>query len=361
MQTISCFRATVAGCFFTIQHVRIMLQTRFLLLPLLLFVACQQGADHPTVRAAAQVGAQPTNEKWLETREIVYQSDDGGANWQDISAGLPPELLVMRILPGKDGEIFLGAQNGVFRYNPPPSVETWSNEFPMYDQVVGVFSGPSGMYVSWVENGFFKNMPGKTAWMPMGSPAEKQYVWSAVETPAGAVVVCNESGIYKTADGGKTWKPVFQEVAPSNLYIENGILFGVCFGGILRSTDDGETWAWILQDKGSYKSLHLLDGRLTALIRKADACTLTFPGDPNAKPNWPDLSAGLSAGLSGIKHINELQQAGNTLFCSHSGGISRSDNRGKTWRLILPAPDENTVLRLAVSKGKIFVVKATGC
>jgi hypothetical protein len=47
----------------------------------------------------------------------VYQSDDGGANWQDISAGLPPELLVMRILPGKDGEIFLGAQNGVFRYN----------------------------------------------------------------------------------------------------------------------------------------------------------------------------------------------------------------------------------------------------
>lgn len=331
--------------------------TRFVLLPLLCFAACQNRADHPHALAAAHATSLPANEKWLETREIVYQSDDGGESWQDISAGLPPELLVMRVLPGKDGEIFLGAQNGVFRYNAPPSVETWSNEFPLYDQVIGVFSGPSGLYVSWVENGFFKNIPGKTSWMPMGSPAEKQYVWSAVETPAGAVVVCNENGIYKTADGGKTWKLVFQEVAPSNLYIENGILFGVCFSGILRSADGGENWEWVVQDKGSYKSLHLLDGRLTALIRKSDACTLTFPGDPDAKPNWPDLATG----LSGIKHINELQQAGNTLFCSHNGGISRSDNRGKTWRLILPAPDENTVLRLAVSKGKIFVVKATGC
>jgi photosystem II stability/assembly factor-like uncharacterized protein len=334
-----------------------MTQTRFLLLPLLCLAACQNRIEHPPALAAAHANARPKVEKQAETREIVYQSDDGGESWQDISAGLPAELLVMRIIPGKDGEVFLGAQNGVFRYNPPPSVETWSNEFPMYDLVIGVFSGPSGLYVSWVENGFFRNIPGKKTWMPMGSPAAQQYVWSAVETPEGAMVVCNESGIYKTTDGGESWKLVFQEVAPASLHIENGILYGVCPGGILCSTDGGESWSWRLQDKSSHKSLYRLDGRLTALISKNDACTLAFPNDPNVKPNWPDLAAG----LSGIKYINQLEQAGNTLFCSHRGGISRSDNRGKTWRLLMPAPDENTVLRFAVSKGKVFVVKATGC
>jgi photosystem II stability/assembly factor-like uncharacterized protein len=331
--------------------------TRFLLLPLLCFVACQNQANHPLALAAAQHNALPKAQKWADTREIVYQSDDGGETWQDISAGLPSELLVMRVLPGKDDAIFLGAQNGVFRYNPPPSVETWSNEFPLHDLAIGVFSGPSGMYVSWVENGFFKNIPGKTAWMPMGSPAERQYVWSAIETPEGAIVVCNESGIYKTTDGGETWKLVFQEAAPASLYLENGTLYGVCSGGILCSTDGGENWSWRLQDKGSHKSLHRLDGRLTALIRKDEAYTLAFPDESDAKTNWPALAAG----LAGIRHINDLEQSGNTLFCSHGGGISRSDNRGKTWRLIMPAPEENTVLRLALSKGQIFVVKSTGC
>jgi photosystem II stability/assembly factor-like uncharacterized protein len=326
---------------------------------ILSFLACQQGAKNaPTLTAHAVINPAADQEtRTTAAAGIVFQSADNGESWQDISAGLPEDLLVMRILPGKTGEVYLGAEHGLFRYSPPPATDTWTNEFPMNDMVVGIFSGPTGMYVRWVENGFFKNLPGKADWMPMNDPSAKKYVWSAVETPEGAVVVCNENGIFKTNDDGESWKQVFREESPYSLHIDNGLLYGVCFGGILRSTDGGDHWDWEMKDDGSYKSIYRLDGALIALVRKEDTWTTRFLSASTLHKNWQHLAAG----LSGMRNINDFEQAGDTLYCSHEGGVSRSDNRGKTWQLLLPAPKDNLILRLTLSGGKVFVVKSTGC
>jgi photosystem II stability/assembly factor-like uncharacterized protein len=328
------------------------------------FIACRQGADNVQTMAANTGSISPSGEgkaaqqKKPATADIIFQSADGGQTWQDISEGLPVDLLVMRIVPGQNGEVYLGAERGVYRYSPPPAAATWTNELPMNDQVVGVFSGETGLYASWIKSGIFKNLPGRSTWMPMDSPTEdNQFVWSAVETPEGAVLVSNESGIYKTTDEGIKWTHVFRDASPTSLKIENGVLYGVCFNGILRSTDGGNHWDWALEDGGSYKSIHQLDGALVAFMYKEGTWKTRFLSTSNLDTNWQHLAKG----LSGMKSINDFEQAGDTIYCSHDGGVSRSDDRGKTWKLLRPAPEDNMMLRLAISGGKVFVVKTAGC
>jgi hypothetical protein len=52
-------------------------------------------------------------------------------------------------------------------------------------------------------------------------------------------------------------------------------------------------------------------------------------------------------------------QVGENLFCGHPAGIFRSSDKGKTWKLLLPAV-ENKVFHLSVSGNVIYAIPTNG-
>jgi len=60
---------------------------------------------------------------------------------------------------------------------------------------------------------------------------------------------------------------------------------------------------------------------------------------------WQAIDAGLPPSPS----ITSIIQVGNYFFCGHPSGIFKSSDKGKTWKLIVPAVGD-----------KVFILSASG-
>jgi photosystem II stability/assembly factor-like uncharacterized protein len=71
----------------------------------------------------------------------------------------------------------------------------------------------------------------------------------------GTLFIGYNNGPFKSTNSGKTWKQVHTGVWVIKLVESNGVLLATSQGGILRSTDDGENWDWVISEGGKDQSL----------------------------------------------------------------------------------------------------------
>lgn len=340
------------------------------LLALVLSLAAYRGlktdAPLPPTVAAAVSGNQTAN--------ILFQSADGGQTWQDLSKGLPKDLLVNCIFSG-NGEVFLGTDNGLY-HTRQPELGRWEQEefgnlyrndfgaLVLNKRVTGIFAGRTGPYVSIAGAGFFRKVPGTDRWQPMHEALKEKNVQSVVEKPDGTLLVSGQSGIYTSSDDGKTWKHVFQEGGVSSLVADGDLIVGSGISGLLRSTD-GIHWDCVLPDAGAVYNVQLVDGRFAA-VRTYGRCTngeevISMRISSDHGQTWQQLDDGRTS-----KVFYDLEQAGDDLFCSHKDGISRSTDGGNNWKLVRPAEpvekDKPMTVELAGSGKTILAIRAwAGC
>ncbi|MEO6190711.1 MAG: hypothetical protein ABIO44_10480, partial [Saprospiraceae bacterium] len=242
----------------------------FILLDLIFFIFAFQSNFHKTSKTSIL-----TYNSNAQTTNIIFQSDDDGQTWKDLSAGLPEKVTVDRVfVQGED--IYLAAGNGVIYHNNHTQTGIWESEnvggifmnaaaiFPK-EKIIGLFPGRYGLYACVYKNGFSRKILGTNNWQQMGYALEDKTIHCVLEKPDGTIFITCQSGIYKSDNDGKSWKQIFSDGWVSGLVLANGVFIANGAHGLIRSTDDGEQWEYVLKDDGGSYRTSVIDGGFAAV------------------------------------------------------------------------------------------------
>ncbi len=269
-------------------------------------------------RAAAGVGSYSESNTFYmgSTGGGVWKTTDAGTNWKNISDGyFGGTIGAIAIAPSNESIVYVGEGENSMRGN--------------------VSEGLEGLWKSTDDGKSWKNMGLKEARHIVRlivHPKNPDIVWAAV---MGHLFGPNENrGVFKSTDGGATWKKVLYVnpqtgasdliIDPSNpdvLYAGTWQLLRTPYslesGGegssMYKSTDGGETWTNIKNNKGLPKGVW------------------GIVGIGIAKSNTDKLYA---------------------LVENKDGGLFMSDDAGKTWELVT---NDNNIRQRAWYYSKVFI------
>jgi photosystem II stability/assembly factor-like uncharacterized protein len=135
----------------------------------------------------------------------------------------------------------------------------------------------------------------------------------------------------------------------------NGVLLATSQAGILRSTDDGENWVWVISEGGVGIAIERIKGEFAAITYSTELKVRRVRTSYDGGKTWQPIDAGLPADLS----IASIIQVGKYFFCGHPSSIFRSSDKGKTWTVLLSSLN-NKVFNLFVSGNVIYAIPRNG-
>jgi photosystem II stability/assembly factor-like uncharacterized protein len=303
---------------------------------------------------------------------IVFKSTDGGQTWQDISKGLPENLRKDSIRGNSffanDKGLFLRVENGLYHSTPNATAPFWTKEiFP--DEHSSIAAGKSGIFANnyWGVN--LKTTNGTDVWSPIFENIQASRMRSVFETAGGTIFILTARGLFKTANNGKTWKTVHTEGMDGNLAESNGVLVAVSMRRIIRSTDNGENWTVAISDSSVAFDVKPIKGGFAAITAGSESGTRSLRTSYDAGKTWQPIDAGDKVFIDSIWRtwdrprmqifITSIIQVGENFVCTHSDGIFRSSDKGKTWKLLLSSID-GKVFNLFVSGNVIYAIASKG-
>ena len=152
----------------------------------------------------------------------------------------------------------------------------------------------------------------------------------------------------------------------------DGVLLATSMRRIIRSTDNGENWAVVISDSSVAWDVKPIKGGFAAITSGSESGTRSLRTSYDAGKTWQPIDAGLQ-GKVVIDSIwrtwndrlllkafsTSITQVGENFFCTHPGGIFRSSDKGKTWKLLLPSV-EDKVFSLFFSGNVIYAIPSKG-
>ncbi len=290
---------------------------------------------------------------YAATGADVFRSQDGGASWVDVSAGLgvPPQVSVVAVDPVRPLTVYANQQGGI--YKSLDGGATWTKKAPNFGVFEIVTPIPNRVYVA-TTNGFFESKNGGGAWIPLTRGLPNPYrAESLVVDPADpnrlyAVAVginTHVYGVFRSVDGGFSWKrsdfgiPVDQGVGA--LAIDPGspqILYAGTFDDrVFKSRDGGASWSQAGPALDDPVGSLWVDPKRSNVVFAATVPGL-FRSDDGGR-SWVDASAGLPAGVTVSSLVfppgNPRRLLAGVLVYGEpaAGGIFVSVDGGSSWRL----------------------------
>jgi photosystem II stability/assembly factor-like uncharacterized protein len=226
------------------------------------------------VRAIA-IHPETTSTVFAGTQRGVYRSTDRGDNWQRMNMTEGRTVWSLRFLPGDSNTMFLGTE-GSEVYKSPDGGENWeylatiSNpdavQMSFATRILGIgieASNHNNMYAAMEVGGAARSADGGKSWKIVNRNFEGNVDLLdlhgvAVGAPdSSAVFISNRTGVWRSTDKGENWESLgFEKFSgiqysrgvvtdpkdPNTLYACVGLNFGSEEGGVMRSTDLGDTW-----------------------------------------------------------------------------------------------------------------------
>jgi hypothetical protein len=327
-----------------------------------------QPVDSVRSESAAQPAA---SSKTTGASDVIYQSRDGGKNWQDISQGLPEDF---GIIGGfvQNGTIYMASERAIYQANASMVVPDWRMENTLIDRVYSLFAIKSGIVMYNSKKHFLREVPGLGVWSQAFPDLSGKVINSLYETQT-AIFAGSEDGIFRSTNNGISWSQVFPDKAKQgkqnwvrHMYEVPGALVAQSGNAINISSDGGTTWTtdqpfWQKQigPEGYVSFSCQIKSQLVAVVNHATETnkftTKVFTSLDLGK-TWVPNNA-----MFPFPNISSVLQAGVTLACCHHGGISISNDQGKTWELVFSFMGENRNYRLMHDNGVIYLVRDTGC
>jgi photosystem II stability/assembly factor-like uncharacterized protein len=322
------------------------------------------------------------------TANILFRSTDGGQTWQDISKGLPGNLEQAGFLANESG-LYLQAGNEIYHGNPNSTLPSWKKEISLFPGRQGSIAPAKAGIVAYNFDGqFLQQVKGTGVWQPAFTNFQGREVRTVFETAAGTLFIGANNQLYKSTNGGKSWKTIPAGGMVMQMAESAGVLLATGAQGILRSTDDGENWNWVIREGGVGIAVERVKGGFAAITYNAQSRTRRVRTSYDGGNTWQPIDAGLqpqarnesiwqpirasmpSQGtadsvwrtgndLPAVELISSVIQVGDNFFCGHPNGIFRSSDKGRSWKLVLPSVDDK-VFNLYVSGNVIYAVPMNG-
>lgn len=311
---------------------------------------------------ACQHESAPANKDNAGTQSgIIYHSSDGGKTWEDISTGLH-DSLKPNSLSVHEGELWLGASDGLYRGTRYITETTWE-KIPLDARELGGFTeGREGRYIVSFWHGIFQELPGTGLWAPMHQHLQDPLVNAVTETGEGTLLAGCESGIYRSDNRGQSWTQVCKGISIIRLMQHNGVIIAGSIAGIYRSADDGKTWERTLTGDLEARQIYSVKEGVIGLVEQD-------PPIKGFRERGLYLSAdnGITWKPSGVRPpgaIYSMVVSGNNVYTVTSTGIYSSDNLGANWTPVNPATNKEDVFTTLISAGGdlyLFVINGRGC
>jgi photosystem II stability/assembly factor-like uncharacterized protein len=329
---------------------------------------------------------------------IVFKSMDGGQTWQNISEGLPQPVIDDNAVSrnaffADDNGLWLSAGNGIYHNKPNSTAPLWTKEIfrdsqPRYPgEHSSIAHGNAGIYTyNYGGGGIFHKTNGTGVWSPVFTNFQEKRIFSVFETAGGTIFIGSDRGLFKSTNSGKSWTQL--PVGGGGKIVEsNAVLLATSEAGILRSTDDGESWALVISEGGVGIDVERIKGGFAAITYSTVLNTRRIRTSYDGGKTWQAIDAGLQAhgftdpilppvnanlqakGFSDSTwhpketailpvptYFTTIIQVGENFFCGHSDGISRSSDKGKTWKLVRCA-EEGKMFKLYVSGKVLYAIQ----
>jgi hypothetical protein len=194
----------------------------------------------------------------------------------------------------------------------------------------------------------FDRVPGRDAWFtPWGGPPDTR---SLAQGPEGTVYAnVHVGGIVRSSDGGDTWEPTIaiqadvHQVAAHRT--RDGLVLAASARGLCRSDDAGSTWRYETRDLHARyaRAVAVVDDLVFLSVSRGpwgpDAALYRRPLDEDAP--FERCREGLPESFDGNIDSGSLAAEGATVvFGTEDGSVYRSTDRGASWNRIahgLPA------------------------
>jgi len=169
----------------------------------------------------------------------------------------------------------------------------------------------------------------------------------------------------------KNWKQV-QKDLEGNVVESEGVFMATGTKGIMRSTDNGEHWEYVISEGGVGIAIERIDGGFAAITYNTSTKSRRIRISSDSGKTWKAIDEGLQPSLS----ISSIKQMGKYLICGHPDGIFRSSDMGKTWNIVhssvdkiyvkagnsVASSDNRNVFKIFVSGNVLYAVaRNSGC
>jgi photosystem II stability/assembly factor-like uncharacterized protein len=309
------------------------------------------------------------------TAKIVFKSTDGGQTWQDISKGLPKSLQN----DGIRGDSIFATNKGLllkvgsesYLSTPTTTAPFWTKETSPDDNR-SIAPGKSGILAYSYWGVHLKTKNGTSVWSPMFENIDGPRIRSTFETVEGTLFLGTDSGIFKTENSGKTWKLVYTGGLVGHLAESNGVLLATSMRKIIRSTDNGENWETTISEDSAAFDIKPIKYGFVAITAASESATRRLSTSFDGGKTWQSIHSVLQDKVT-IDSIwrtwndrpllkafqTSITQVGENLLSIHPQGLFKSADKGKTWRLILPATNSKR-FNLIGSGNVLYAISSKG-
>lgn len=222
---------------------------------------------------------------------------------------------------------------------------------------------------------------------------------SSTQQPDGMKPQKNEKAetanvFFKSDDNGKTWEET--NAVPADMELSDrgrtmvksaGVMIATGQQGIKRSTDDGKTWQWVISEGGVGIDVATIKGGFAAITFNTQSNTRRIRTSYDGGITWKAIDEGLqspyfqtpinklftsanqsdsawhpnNAPLPEEAFITSIVEVDGQFFCGHPKGVFRTNDKGKTWELLLPSI-EGKVYQLYVLDNVMYAIpRNAGC
>lgn len=230
---------------------------------------------------------------------IVFRSADGGQTWQDISNGLSEPVggdygMGRDVFFADDHGLYLTDGNWIYFSNNHSVAPYWTKDvFP--DERCNIALGKNGIFAYNYESPILQKLHGTNAWSPIFTDLTDKKVRTVAETAGGTLFVGTDKGLLRSTNNGETWKPVYAWGLLGKLAESKGVLLATSYKGIIRSTDDGEHWELVISEGGVGIDVERIKGGFAAINYSSAARTRRVRTSYDGGKTWQGIDAGLLA------------------------------------------------------------------
>ncbi len=354
------------------------------------FSACDQASEFPQTSQLTDSLQNQKRDK-TGTANIVFRSADSGQTWQDISDGLPEPVKDdngggRNVFFADDNGLWLTDGNGIYHSKPNFTAPFWTKAF-FPDEHSSITPGKNGIFAYNYLSGILQKTIGTSVWSPVFTNFQEKRVRSVLQTAGGTIFISTDKGLFKSTTGGKTWKLLPAGGLGGKMVESNSVLLTTGTRGIMRSTDDGENWYWVINEGGVGIDVERIEGGFAAITYSTVSKTRRIRTSYDDGKTWQAIDAGLLAHgfidpilpavnaklpiqsfsdstrhpkdtsiLQAQEYITTIIQVGENFFCGHTDGIYSSSDKGKTWKLLLPSI-KGKMFKLSVSGNVIYAIQ----